>query len=781
MEMAGSRVSEGDSTSPLEPRREVRLALVLYGGVAMAIYMYGVCFEIWRAVRASRADPVIDPDNPWRKLLDALGREVVVDVISGASAGGINGILLGRALASGADLGLARDVWLDKADLVELLAREDRSPASLLQSRRFEQELQGALQRMSAERTIELADVLDVFVSTTHLDGDARLFTDSLGHVVATNRHDVPVRLAYRNPARYAELLQVPTEESPGKPPRNEFDDDELLIQLARATSAFPVAFEPVSRKPAGEGKGDWPPGDYTDGGVTDNRPFEQVVETIFARAAERPVGRWVLSVNPDPEDPVRSSGAEPDFVDVAAAATFRIPRYESIQRDLDRLEDHRSKVELFWRGAFDGLEGAISRGVDSGVSDAQYGGLRRAALVHLLASEYARATRDLPGDRPRTSPLEDRLAISNLLPGDETDCRPLDVAFELRRTYYVLKLLGHELSEDPADALARSRLAARRELWRRFELLRGETRKAVAELVRTGGTAIDASRLEYARAEAAAELPALAPLERARDAHGRFEERDRALLAVDPFELRVQRDEVEFAQIDPGAAAAIDGLVDADQRLAGEVLGHFGGFLERRWRENDILWGRLDAAAVLVAAIAKDAGHDHRELLADLQESIVRETFVLEDGEDWREHLAAKALGGEGVPDVPGERLSALALGAGLVGERMFGSLSGENRSVGARLVRRALRPLGVGVLRVLAPLLFLLGRAVGRGRLRVRITAALALAPAVAAVGFALFETLFHGFRDFAIFAAGIALSWVLGRLQARRGSQADSPRIS
>lgn len=35
--------------------RELRLALVCYGGISLAIYMHGITKEVWRLARASRA------------------------------------------------------------------------------------------------------------------------------------------------------------------------------------------------------------------------------------------------------------------------------------------------------------------------------------------------------------------------------------------------------------------------------------------------------------------------------------------------------------------------------------------------------------------------------------------------------------------------------------------------------------------------------------------------------------------------------------------------------
>jgi predicted acylesterase/phospholipase RssA len=71
--------------------REVRLGIVMYGGVSLAIYIYGVAHELFRAVRG----------RGIYKLLKAVtDSDIVVDVISGTSAGGINGVLLGYALSN---------------------------------------------------------------------------------------------------------------------------------------------------------------------------------------------------------------------------------------------------------------------------------------------------------------------------------------------------------------------------------------------------------------------------------------------------------------------------------------------------------------------------------------------------------------------------------------------------------------------------------------------------------------------------------------------------------
>jgi len=73
---------------------EIRLGIVMYGGVSLAIYINGVAYEFFRAVRGQGIYKLV------KALTDA---DIVVDIISGTSAGGINGILLAYALCNARD------------------------------------------------------------------------------------------------------------------------------------------------------------------------------------------------------------------------------------------------------------------------------------------------------------------------------------------------------------------------------------------------------------------------------------------------------------------------------------------------------------------------------------------------------------------------------------------------------------------------------------------------------------------------------------------------------
>jgi hypothetical protein len=86
----------------------------------------------------------------------------------------------------------------------------------------------------------------------------------------------------------------------------------------------------------------------------------------------------------------------------------------------------------------------------------------------------------------------------------------------------------------------------------------------------------------------------------------------------------------VHPAIISPARVAAIDPLrrEHADQKLAGDELGHFGAFLKRSWRANDWMWGRLDAASALGAVCSRFGLTDEEvtDLVMSVQAEIVRE-----------------------------------------------------------------------------------------------------------------------------------------------------------
>lgn len=122
-------------------QKELRLALVLYGGVSLAVYIHGITREILELIRASRLrQHARRTGKPYRELEHAraggseeiwfevlsgfapeLDLRIIVDVVAGASAGAINAVMLSRALTHDLPLDAHREMWLKYADISELM------------------------------------------------------------------------------------------------------------------------------------------------------------------------------------------------------------------------------------------------------------------------------------------------------------------------------------------------------------------------------------------------------------------------------------------------------------------------------------------------------------------------------------------------------------------------------------------------------------------------------------------------------------------------------------
>ncbi|MET0364419.1 MAG: patatin-like protein, partial [Sphingobium sp.] len=120
--------------------KELRLALVCYGGVSLAVYMHGITKEIWHLARASRAFHAGEETSGssaavycrlLRDALDATGTKlrIMPDILAGASAGGINAIFLAQAIETGQSLEPLTSLWLEKAD-ADILLDPDARPLS---------------------------------------------------------------------------------------------------------------------------------------------------------------------------------------------------------------------------------------------------------------------------------------------------------------------------------------------------------------------------------------------------------------------------------------------------------------------------------------------------------------------------------------------------------------------------------------------------------------------------------------------------------------------------
>ena len=421
------------SSTKVEYTREVRFAVVMYGGVSLAIYINGIAQELLRWARSTakhstdnvalipstsmdaaspESGPRLSPtERVYRKLgyllaergnslSDAAERlseadkkladnatirtRFVVDILSGTSAGGINGIFLAKALANGQDISGLENLWIEEGDMKTLindkqsvekpLSLQD-PPASLLNSQRMYLELLKAfdsMEKTGSAISTPYVDELDLFVTTTDLSGVPLPIRLSDG-VVYERRHRNVLRFVYSK-----------SDVSGEDKDRNDFEStyNPFLAYAARCTSAFPVAFEPMCLcdtdtvlgrygsyaadencrsestewqrfykdylNPAGAKTVKFPKRPFADGGYLDNKPFTYATETLARRQANLLVTRKLIYIEPSPEHPEEELDTEgkPDAIENVGAALLSLPRYETIREDLQRVRDHNRLVE---------------------------------------------------------------------------------------------------------------------------------------------------------------------------------------------------------------------------------------------------------------------------------------------------------------------------------------------------------------------------------------------------------------------------------------------------
>jgi hypothetical protein len=92
---------------------------------------------------------------------------------------------------------------------------------------------------------------------------------------------------------------------------------------------------------------------------------------------------------------------------------------------------------------------------------------------------------------------------------------------------------------------------------------------------------------------------------------------------------------EVDIVRISPVDACALPPRSANQSKLKGVLFGSFGGFLDKTWRYNDMLWGRLDGAERLITAVLPGSDEPSRSLRADL---IAEAQFEI--ARDWERNL---------------------------------------------------------------------------------------------------------------------------------------------
>lgn len=393
-------------------QKELRIALVCYGGISLAVYMHGVTKELWHLARASRdfhghEEGARGVEAVYRRLLmqledkHGLKLRVLPDILSGASAGGINAVFLAQAIHSGQSLDPLTDLWLAEAD-VERLTDPDARPmwrfgkiwfepvlawllrrpgnavsasvapetraevrrkvSRFARGRWFEPPFSGSGFSALLERALRAMQAapagapllppghpLDLFVTATDFHGHMSLLRLHSPPVAQEAEHRVPIGFSSRAPAVGGMDMADPLE----------------LVFAARATASFPGAFPPatlaeIDALAAGTQR-EWPGRaqfigrvlpmqqaqgrldglSLIDGSVLVNKPFEGAIAVLQGRPAQREVDRRFVYIDPHPH----RAGVDPEerrpagFFSAIFGSLSTIPREQPIRDNLELLE----------------------------------------------------------------------------------------------------------------------------------------------------------------------------------------------------------------------------------------------------------------------------------------------------------------------------------------------------------------------------------------------------------------------------------------------------------
>ncbi len=423
--------------NPQMRQKELRIALVCYGGVSLAVYMHGVTKEIWKLARASRAFHADEPSASgsealYRELLEQIAQEqgqklrVLPDILTGASAGGINAVFLAQAVHSGQSLEPLTDLWLETADVDKLLdpeahlwtrvakfwappivefllsrkgsvVSESVAPemrrqvraklARFVRSRWFQPPFSGigfstllanAFKAMEDSATgdplLPEGHPLDLFVTATDFHGHLQTLRLNSPPQVEESEHRLPIGIRSRVPAKGGENLAHLLE----------------LTLAARSTASFPGAFPPLKLgeiDSLAKSRGlDWPSrNDFVarimpdhmrehdvehvslvDGSVLVNAPFSEAMEALKGRPAQREVDRRFVYIDPTPDRRMRSEVArrEVGFFKAIFGSVSSIPREQPIRDNLELIQSMSREADSM-RRILDALRPDVEAAVD--------------------------------------------------------------------------------------------------------------------------------------------------------------------------------------------------------------------------------------------------------------------------------------------------------------------------------------------------------------------------------------------------------------------------------
>jgi len=685
--------------------QELRIAMVMTGGVSLAIWMGGATREFDRVIHAD--DKGSETYLELLRLTLSLPR---VDVITGTSAGGLNGALFAYAITQGTGVASLGPLWADVGALEELLRPPTQAnPPSLMRGDDyFLPEIAKAIKALEGRTTVPEEVPMELVITTTLLKPWPRGVPDTFGTII----HDVDHHGEFSFRRGGVDLSPVDDEFDVRRVP----DIHKRLALAARCTASFPVAFEasyvPMcdadasADRPNMHGTASFHGSRFViDGGVLLNRPLRPALRAIFRHPASQQVRRVLAYVVPDPGAGGELEGDKPatapKLADVTAASFSGIPRNQSVSAELDEITQHNARVDAQRRrrelAVVDLDPDYLAR-----KAYAQYRGFRADLLAGWLLAMLARGftaleLEDVPRKREDRvvpeAPLRERTLLreqlighlANLPPGQwpstgadtaqwfttvdtveraagvvldllrrglaVTDPRAPEFAAQraalrdlrgkvcaalaaaqatrkpLERTeernlaeQAVLALRADASQPDEAPKLALSQWATRTlpQVLGDSAQLQPIVEQIAEQLVPAAEAVMKAcdaapARLSARAADTRRYAQALVRHVGVNDPTRRSVTPLQRLLALEVVQLAlggrpILDQRVDLIQISGDAGNGLDRREQADEKLAGLQMAHFGAFYKRSWRANDWMWGRHDAAQRLAQVLLEPA-----------------------------------------------------------------------------------------------------------------------------------------------------------------------------
>lgn len=364
--------------------KEVRIGLVLYGGVSLAVYINGVTQEFARVVRGEGVYGLI------KSLTDT---DIIVDVISGTSAGGINGVTLAYALCNNRSLDAVAEMWRTDASLYKMERKPfavDPEPPSVLDGEGyFKRKLEEAFTKLgdsewkpdsTTPSDPSAFEELDLFVTATDCFGQERTWFDAFSSPVTIKdfrqifwlKHRIGRKLVFGDPSM---------------DPNERVKLHIALAAICRATSAFPAVFQPVSMDESNpylaewghlgglqtgqDGRTRWRGSGkrhFQDGGILDNHPFSYTLDAMANRMDYGTVERKLIYVDPTPDMPEGQHGDAPTFLEATWGGAFTIPHFQSIAGYLKDIAQHNGAVLQYKRVAAQVVRGGRTNPTEAAV-----------------------------------------------------------------------------------------------------------------------------------------------------------------------------------------------------------------------------------------------------------------------------------------------------------------------------------------------------------------------------------------------------------------------------